>query len=215
MYRDFNIGTAKPTKNDQIKINYHVIDVADPWEGFSAVVFKRLANTAINNIAEQGKLPIMVGGTGLYIDSVLFDFSFMPAGEPKLRAQLSKLSLEELLQVINHRRLDLTGIDVHNKRRLVRLIESEGNLPLKKPLRKNTLIIGLKLPRSKLRQRIEKRTDLMFKKGLKYEVEELSQRYGWDSEPMKGIGYREFKNYFDEQQSLAETKRRIVSQPKI
>src|SRR5665213_1747042 len=71
VYKGFNIGTAKPTPEDQKLIRHHLLDVTTPDEGFSAAVFKRLANEAINDIQNRGKLPIMVGGTGLYIDSVI------------------------------------------------------------------------------------------------------------------------------------------------
>jgi tRNA dimethylallyltransferase len=210
VYRDFNIGTAKPTVAEQKEVKYHLIDVVDPIEGFSAAVFKQMASGAITDILHRSNLPIMVGGTGLYLDSVLFDFSFMPAGDLKLRTKLSSMSIKDLLTIINNKKLDLRGIDLRNKRRLVRLIESEGKLPTKNPLRKNTLVIGLKIPRAQLRENIKKRSELMFRSGLKYEVKELKERYGWEVEPMKGIGYREFKNYFESNQSLAETKRKII-----
>src|SRR5579884_573827 len=77
VYREFDIGTAKPTLQDQELIRHHLLDVADPKVGFNAVLFQRLAKNAIADIAARQKLPIMVGGTGLYIDSVLYDYSFL------------------------------------------------------------------------------------------------------------------------------------------
>src|SRR3989344_7153793 len=122
VYKNFNIGTAKPTVAEQQEMPHHIIDIADPTQGFSAAIYKILATQAIKDIAARGKLPIMVGGTGLYIDSVLFDFSFMASGDPKQRAVLQKKSNEELIILLGQKQIDLTGIDIHNKRRLIRLI---------------------------------------------------------------------------------------------
>src|ERR1022692_2160288 len=79
--REVNIGTAKPTPKQQAMVAHHLLDVVGPDEDFTAAVFKRLANEAIDDIASRGKLPIMVGGTGLYVDGVIYDFGFLPAAE--------------------------------------------------------------------------------------------------------------------------------------
>lgn len=210
VYPGFNVGTAKPSKAEQTEVPHHLIDVADPKKGFSAAAYKTLAIKTIENVSNSGKLPIMVGGAGLYIDAVLYDFSFLPAGDEKERQLLNQKTIIELLEIIKNKKYSLDGIDTHNKRRLVRLIESKGKRPKQKGLRSETLVIGLQPPKARLRTNIERRVENMFARGLKKEVAELARAYGWEAEPMKGIGYREFRGYFEGQYSLAETKRKIT-----
>lgn len=210
VYRGFDVGSAKPSPEEQRRVRHHLLDVADPRDGFSAVLFKRLANQAITDINARGRLPIMVGGTGLYVDSVIYDYSFLPASDPALRTELNKLSLQQLHERASQLELTTAGIDARNKRRVVRLIENNGQLPTKRELRANTLTLGIQTVRDDLRQRIEHRVDAMLAAGLESEVKELVERYGWEVEAMKGIGYREWQPYFSDQQSLAVTRQRIV-----
>ena len=210
VYKHFDIGTAKPSSHEQAMVPYHLLDVAEPAEGFSAVVFKRLARKAIGSISARGKLPILVGGTGLYIDSVIFDYGFLPPSDPALRAELKAVELPELLARAKKLRLDTTGIDLRNKRRIIRLIENNGVRPSKQSLRENTLILGLSISRDELSAKIEQRVDAMISMGLEGEVRSLAETYGWEAEPMKGIGYREWKAYFAGTQTLAETRAQII-----
>jgi tRNA dimethylallyltransferase len=210
VYKGFDIGTAKPSAFEQAEVPHHLLDVADPTEGFSAVLFQKLAQQAIADITNRGKLPIMVGGTGLYIDSVIYDYSFAPAPDPALRAELNRLSLEELLKKAKELELDTSTIDTRNKRRIIRLIENDGHLPSRQELRENTLVLGIAVPRDELKERIESRTDTMLTAGLEHEVRALAEQYGWDAEPMKGIGYASWKAYFEGTQSLVETRQSII-----
>lgn len=210
VYRDFNIGTAKPSTEERRAIPHHLLDVADPTVGFSAAVFQRLANEAIEDIVSRGKLPILVGGTGLYVDSVIFDYSFLPPSEPELRRQLNALSVPELLEYAGGLKLDTSSIDIRNKRRIIRLIENNGQLPTKGILRSSTVILGVSVQREVLQERVEARVNAMLAAGLEEEVRSLAQTYGWEVEPMKGIGYREWREYFAGSQTLEETKRRII-----
>lgn len=210
VYRGFDIGTAKPTLAERRRVPHHLLDIADPAEGFSAPEFKWRALAVIADIAQRGKLPILVGGTGLYIDSVLFDYSFLPAGQAGQREELNRLTLEKLLELAKSLKLDTAQIDTRNKRRVVRLIETNGRLPVQKPLRPRTLIIGATIYRELLQKQVEQRVDTMLAGGLENEVRQLSEHYGWNVEPMKGIGYREFKDYFAGSQDLAQTRERII-----
>ena len=210
VYRDFNIGTAKPTAEECALVPHHLLDVADPREGFSAVVFQRLAKEAIADITARGRLPIMVGGTGLYIDSVLYDYSFLPPSDPELRDELNAMSLEEVLKRADDMELDVTGIDLRNKRRVIRLIENNGVRPDRQELRGNTLVLGIAVEREELRARVTARVDAMLAAGLENEVRRLSETYGWEAEPMKGIGYREWQEIFAGSQNLDETRERII-----
>lgn len=208
--REVNIGTAKPTAEERREVPHHLLDIVGPCDDFTAAVFKRLALKAIDDIAGRGKLPILVGGTGLYIDGVIYDFDFLPAGDPGQREELNRLSVAKLLKKIEYSKLDLTDIDTRNKRRLIRLIETKGRRPTRKALRDNTLIIGLKTPREEIERRVIKRLDAMLTAGLEDEVRGLSGRYGWDCEALKGIGYAQWRGYFEGTQSLPETRGKII-----
>lgn len=211
VYKDFNIGTAKPKVEDRTAIKHHLIDVADPCAGFSAAEYKHLALVAIQETVQRGKLPILVGGTGLYVDSILFDYSFLPPASPEIRVYLNSLSTDALLAETKRRHISTAGIDVHNKRRLIRLLETDGSRPSKSTMRKNTLVIGIRTSSDILREHIVNRVDTMIAAGLGNEVIALAQKYGWDVEPMKGIGYREFYEYFNGSQTFEQTRDRIIS----
>jgi tRNA dimethylallyltransferase len=210
VYKGFDIGTAKPSIAEQALVPHHLLNVADPAKGFSAVVFQKLANEAIQDIISRGKLPFLVGGTGLYIDSVIFDYGFLPPSSPGLRAELNALSLDAVLAKARELGLDTTDIDLGNKRRVIRLIENNGLRPTKKELRENTIMLGLSVPRDELQAKIEQRVDAMLATGLEQEVRVLANKYGWDAEPMKGVGYYQWKEFFEGSQTLDETRTKII-----
>ncbi len=210
VYRGFDIGTAKPTVADRARVPHHLLDVADPKEGFSAVLFQRLANEAIAAIESRGRLPILVGGTGLYIDSVLYSYSFLPPSDPALRKTLHAMTLEQVVARANELGLGTSGIDVRNKRRVIRLIENNGVRPTKQELRERTVILGLSVPRDELQNRVVQRVDAMLAAGLQDEVKHLAETFGWDAEPMKGVGYWQWREYFAGSQTLAETRAKII-----
>lgn len=215
VYRGFDIGTAKPTAEERAAVPHHLLDIAEPVAGFSAVEFQKQAWRAINDITGRGKLPILVGGTGLYIDSVLYDYRFLPAPPAGMREELNARTLHQLQCQAAEAGLDTAGIDMNNKRRVVRLIENNGLRPTKGSLRERTLVLGITVDRSHLRQRVEQRVDTMLAAGLEAEVRHLSEMYGWEAEPMKGIGYREWRPYFEPRpelkQDLHQTRERIVA----
>lgn len=208
--REVNIGTAKPSEAERTEIPHHLLDVVEPCGDFTAAVFKRLANRAISDIAGRGKLPVMVGGTGLYVDGVLYDFSFLPGGGQQRRVELNALKIPQLLEMVKRQKIDLSGVDTANKRRLIRLLETGGARPEKAVMRPNTLVIGLKISRTQLRANIEQRVERMCRRGLRPEVTALVGKYDWDCEGLRGIGYREWRDYFEGRQSLRQTKVKIV-----
>lgn len=210
VYPGFTVGTAKPSALEQAKVPHHMIDVADPAEGYSAAIYKGAALAAIENITEIGRLPILVGGTGLYVDSVLYNYSFLPKPENQNREHLNSMTLEQLLTYARNKGLSTEAIDVRNKRRLIRLIENDGKLPSKAPIRPNTLILGLRIPPEELDGRIVKRVDKMFEAGLADEVLSLAAQYGWDIEPMKGVGYKEFQQFASSEHSLEQVRESII-----
>lgn len=205
-----DIGTAKPSPLERSEITHHLIDIVEPCADFSAAAFKRLATSTISEVSSRGKLPVMVGGTGLYIDSVIFDYSFLPSPSIQLRDELNLLKIEELLARINNLGYSLEDIDIRNKRRLIRLIETEGKRPQQQKMRPNTLVIGMTRNRQELEARIVHRVEEMIEHGLEHEVRILSEKYGWDCEALKGIGYQEWRLYFEGSQNLEQTKERII-----
>lgn len=212
--REVSIGTAKPPAEDQALVPHHLIDVVGPDEDFTAAVFKRLAVAVIADITSRGKLPIMVGGTGLYIDGVLFDYGFLDAGDRAAREALSALSNDQLLAKISQQGIELGDVDVRNKRRLIRLLETNGAVPSRQAMRANTLVLGLQTDRTQLDQRITDRVDAMIAEGLEAEVRGLVERYGWGCEALKGVGYSQWKPYFLGAASLAETRAKIIKATK-
>lgn len=208
--RGVNIGTAKPSSKDLKLVPHHLLDVVGPDEDFTAAVFKRLANDAIADIATRAKLPIMVGGTGLYIDGVIYDFNFLPAGDRSARQALNDLSIVQLLERIKALGIELGNIDIRNKRRLIRLIETNGAQPTRQNLRQGTLILGLKTDPDVLKQRVTERVDGMLRAGLEAEVRALVERYGWDCEALKGVGYAQWRGYFFGTETLEQTRQKII-----
>lgn len=193
IYRGMDIGTAKPSQEDQLAIPHHVLDVVDPDQSFSAAEFKKLAEMAIIDIVSRGKVPVMVGGTGLYVDSVVFDYKFgVPANE-RQRTHLNTLSTEKLQQICSENNID-TPINSSNKRHLIRAIELGGLINHKKVIRNNTIVVGISTDREILRKRIEQRAQIMIQQGILEEVKREGELYGWDGEAMKGNIYRVFKD---------------------
>ena len=214
VYKHFDIGTGKPTITQQKAVKHHLLDVRQATDGFNAPMFKQMAQQAIKDIQKQDKLPILVGGTGLYIDSLLYDFGFLPSTSGDDREVLNQKTITELLELASSRKIDLADIDIRNKRRIIRAIEAGGQKPTKKPLRSNSLIVGINPKPEELDMRIEQRVDRMLAAGLEKEVEQLAKKYGWEAEPMKGIGYREWQTYFAGGQTLEQTRARIISSTK-
>lgn len=208
--REANIGSAKPTAAEQALVPHHLLDVAGPDEDFTAAVFKDSANQAIADIAGRGKLPIMVGGTGLYVDGVIYDYGFLPQGDRAARQELNQLSNQELLARIDAAGIQLGDVDIRNKRRLIRLLETNGQQPTKQSLRPNTVLIGLTTDRAQLEARIIARTDAMMAAGLEAEVADLADRYGWDCEALKGISYAQWKDYFLGADTRDQVRQKII-----
>lgn len=205
VYRGMDIGTAKPSKEDRLKVRHHLLDVVSPDQAFTAAEFKRIATEAIGAIISKGRLPVMVGGTGLYIDTVLFDFKFGPAANPKLRQELSGLSIEQLQDKLKQEGLALP-FNERNPRHLIRVLETGGIISARRSLRLNTLVMGLERSKEDLRHRIEERVDVMIDSGLVNEAERLSKKYGWQAEALQTPGYKALKQYIEGEISLDEAK---------
>jgi tRNA-2-methylthio-N6-dimethylallyladenosine synthase len=215
IYKGMDIGTAKPK---EVKgIPQYLIDIVSPSDDFNVALFKQEATKKINEIIEKGKTPILVGGTGLYIKSIVenLDFPQVKADE-KLRNKLEKKNNEKLFEMYSE--LDKEGaklIDKNNKRRLIRAIEV--SLSLKEPFFKerkkepiyDVLQLGIKIDKDELEERIRKRVDKMIKQGLEKEVKKLYKKYGFNVYPMQTIGYREWEDYFNKKENLENTIEKI------
>jgi tRNA dimethylallyltransferase len=205
-----DIGTSKPSKIDRAQVRHHLLDIIGPETQFSAAKFKQLADQSIEEIQARGKLPIMAGGSGLYIDSVIYDYSFKSTSQAGLREHLNKLSIGELLEIIKTDKISTKDVDIKNKRRLIRLIETKGEQSKKKSITDGILIIGLKTDRDELKEKMENRLDVMIESGLIDEVKKLEEMYGWESPALSAVGYREWKGYFVGLESLEIVKQKIL-----
>ncbi len=212
--RELNIGTAKPSQADRQQVPHHLLDIVAPCQDFNAAQFKDLALQHIRQIQQRRAIPILTGGTGLYIDSVLFDYSFAPPADEAIRQQYNAMTRKDLLLLAEKKKLNTSSIDIRNKRRIIRLLETNGAQPNKKALRADTLVIGVEIDRAELYQRIEQRVHQMIEQGLEAEVRQLVDRYGWDCEGLKGIGYREWQPYLAGSVNLEEVTQAIIRSTK-
>lgn len=208
VYRRMDIGSAKPTRAQMERVRHHLIDVAEPDESFSLGRFALMAKQAIQNANATGNLPVMAGGTGQYVMSILQGWN-VPSVEadPNLRRELENLldsggldALAERLSALDP--LALESVDARNPRRLVRAIERAsagyrtGANPRRTPPAFAFLTIGLHMERPELYRRIDERVERMVEAGLVKEVESLLESgIGADMPSMSGIGYREIAEH--------------------
>ncbi|MFT8393499.1 MAG: tRNA (adenosine(37)-N6)-dimethylallyltransferase MiaA [Liquorilactobacillus ghanensis] len=217
VYRGLDIGTAKATAAEQAQVKHHLIDILDPAEPFSVAAFIKECQQKIEQIARQAKLPIIVGGTGFYLQALLDNFQLggQPADpDPKIRQQwrdfAAKHGQQQLWEALA--RIDPTAaqkIPPANQRRVIRALEvyqltgekfsCQADLPQPKY---DPLILGLNVDRQLLYQRINQRVDLMLKQGLLPEARWLFDQGGTALPAGKGIGYKELFPYFAGQCSL-------------
>lgn len=209
VYRHLDIGTAKPDKKDKVLIPHYLLDVSDPDEIFTAAMFKQLAQEAIEEIISRNKVPILVGGTGLYIDSILFDYKFGSPPDPEFRKKLNKLDLQQLQDLCRQQKIELPENE-QNKRHLIRTIETHGVINDPKKIRDNTIVVGISTDRDTLRQRISKRFDKMISLGVIDETKKIKERYGLDHEPMKGNIYEVIGEMIKGKINLDEAKELVI-----
>ncbi len=206
IYKDMIIGTASPSQDERRIVKHHLLNVIDPLHPISAAEFKQLCTQAIKKIQDNSKIPFLVGGSGLYIDSVIYNYSFND--DEKGRQELKELSIEELKAIINKTKIPMP-INNKNPRHLISAITNNGIFNDKKII-DNCLIIGIKADNELIKENIRQRINSMFEKGLEDEARSLSKKYGWESEPMKSIGYREFRQYFEGKSTINEVKTNLI-----
>ena len=223
VYKGLNIGSAKITEDEMDGVKHYLIDVLEPTDDFDIYTFKQMAEKAIEEIYAKGKVPIIVGGTGFYIQSVLYDVDFEETEvDMEYRKELEELAkingneyVHEMLEEVDPEYA--AGIHPNNLKRVIRALEfyHENNIPLSKHNAEqnenespyNFAYYVLNDDRDVLYDRINKRVDLMFDKGLVDEVKAL----GLDNtnQSMQGIGYKEVLEYLKGELSLEETKELI------
>ena len=208
VYRGMNIGTAKPSLEEQQEVSHWGLDLVDPGDPFSVSQFKGYTRQKIKEIRSRGNIPFLVGGTGLYIDSVIFDFQFGAKYSKEKRANLQEMTISELQQYCVNHDVALPE-NSKNKRYLIRAIERAGKKPsgLEVPL-SNTIVVGITTGKQLLRQRITDRAKKMFKDGVVEETIGLANNAGWCNEAMTGNVYPIIKKLIekeiDEDQAIRE-----------
>ncbi len=218
IYRGLDIGSGKITKEEMQGIRHYLIDTKDPFEDYSVAEFQKEARFLIDKIAADNRLPIIVGGTGLYIKAVLYDYEF---NEEVIKDEeyddLSNEEIYEILKKVDPKCLD--KIHINNRKRLIRALniyhKTNKGISAIKDAQKHemiydALIISLTSSREELYQRIDKRVDMMFEKGLEKEVETLLKKgLTFEHKALSAIGYRQFKDYFEGKITLDEVKELI------
>ena len=219
VYRGLDIGSGKITKREMMGIPHHLLDVTNPKRTYTASQYKHDAQKALGQIAKKRKTPIVVGGTGLYIDALLGNIQ-IPEVKPcgKLRRQLVIKTTAELFVILQ--KLDpkrSKTIDKHNPRRLIRAIEIAKSLGHVPPIDKrrsllsigNVLWVGLTLPEKELRLNIHKRLVKRLKTGMVKEVKKLRKSLSWKRLESFGLEYRYVAQYLQGKITKEEMVRRI------
>ena len=210
VYCGMNIGTAKPSLGEQQVVPHWGLDLVDPGDSFSASQFKDYACQKIKEIRSRGNIPFLVGGTGLYIDSVIFDFQFGAKSNEDKRCDLQEMTVSELQQYCANHNI-LLPENSKNKRYLVRAIERADEKPsrLEVPLN-NTIVVGITTDKQLLKQRITDRAKKMFKDGVVEETIELANNSGWCNEAMTGNVYPIIKKLIEKEIDEDQTIREFI-----
>ncbi|PID33120.1 tRNA (adenosine(37)-N6)-dimethylallyltransferase MiaA [Candidatus Saccharibacteria bacterium] len=210
IYKGMDIGTAKPSRAEQSEVVHWGLDLVEPNQKFSVADFKQYAENKIVEIRQKGKTPILVGGSGLYIDSLIFDFQFGPPADEKLRQSLEEKTVNDLKSYCIKNNIPLPE-NSNNKRYLVRTIEQKtiNNSRNQRPIN-NCFVVGITTSKKNLRHRIESRADKIFSSGVINEAISLAENYGWEGEAMTGNIYRLIKQHLDGEYDFEELKRRFV-----
>lgn len=226
VYRYMDVGTAKITAEEMQGVPHHLIDVLEPSEDFNVFLFKEMAEKALENIYKKGKIPVVTGGTGFYIQALLYDINFDDTdADSDFRTEMYRLAEEKgneyvhgLLKEVDP--VSASEIHFNNIKRVIRALEYHNQTGKKisehnEEQRQNEspynfLYLVLNDDREKLYERINKRVDLMFENGLTKEVDRLIEMgCHLDMTSMKAIGYREFFDYYDGNADLSMVRENI------
>lgn len=211
IYKDMNIGTAKPDQQEMQGIKHYLLDFVEPNQRYSVADYKKDAENAIEDILQKGKVPIIVGGTGLYVDSLIYgieypNIEFDENYRKELERRVEKEGLEKLYE--KAKKIDpqaMKKISRNDQKRILRVLEiynATGKTKTEQEIesRKNEVkydyrVFAINMDREKLYDRINKRVDIMIQKGLIEEVENLLKKYNEFPTAMQGLGYKEVVEY--------------------
>lgn len=209
VYKGMDIGTAKPTAEEQRRVPHWGIDLVDPDKPFSAADFKQYALQKIEEIRSRGAVPFLVGGTGLYVDSVVFDFEFGPVADEGKRSELETLSIEALIEYCLKNNVKLPE-NKYNKRYLIRAIERK-NISEKRSFtpKEYSIIVGIATEKTDLQARIATRAEEIVSNVVVNEASELYSHYDKNHEAMSANVYPIIWDYIESRITLEEAKRRF------
>ncbi len=213
IYKDMDIGTAKPTKEEMQGIKHYLLDFVSPEERYSVAQYKQDAKAAIKEIIAKGKIPIIVGGTGLYIDSLIYEIEYSDIKiDENYRKELEKMAedkgLDELYKIaMQIDPIAMEKISPNDKKRIMRVLEiykSTGKTKTqqeeesrKNPVEYDYKVFAINWNREILYERINKRVDIMIKQGLIEEVKNILKKYDKFPTAMQGLGYKEVVDYIN------------------
>lgn len=226
VYRHMDIGSAKVTKQEMNGVPHHLIDVLEPWEDFNVAVFQAMAKQALSGVYRRGHVPIVAGGTGFYIQALLYDIDFTQTTEdPAFRREMEEkagregpMAIHALLREVDPRAAD--AIHANNVKRVIRALEFNRQTGMRisdhneaerqKESAFDSYYYVLTTDRPALYERIDRRVDQMMEQGLVGEVERLrAMGCRRDMVSMQGLGYKEILSYLDGEISLDEAVRII------
>ena len=225
IYKEMNIGTAKVTKEEMQGIKHYMLSFVSPEKRYSVSAFKKDAENAIKEILAKGKIPIIVGGTGLYIDSLIYGIEFQEEEiDNEYREHLNKIAEEQGLHKLYEeaKRIDpeaMQKISANDRKRIIRVLEifhktGKTKTELEKESRMkeipyNYKVYAVTMDREKLYKRIEQRVDKMIEKGLIEEVKSILEKYSTFPTAMQGLGYKEVVEYIENKISKEEMIEKI------
>lgn len=225
IYKDMNIGTAKVTKEEMQGIKHYLVDFVSPDKRYSVAEYKKDATMAIEEILAKGKTPIVVGGTGLYVDSLIYDIEYQDIKiDEEYRAELEKIAEEEGLQKLYEMAKEVDSeaikkVSANDKKRIMRILEiykATGKNKTQQEIesRKNKVkydykVFAIDMERSLLYERINKRVDIMMEQGLVEEVKMLLKKYKTFPTAMQGLGYKEVVAYINNEYTKEEMVEKI------
>ena len=224
IYKEMDIGTAKPTEEEKQGIKHYMIDIISPNERYSVADYKIQAKKAIKEIISKGKTPIVVGGTGLYIDSLIYEIEypnieFDEEYRNEIETRVSKEGLEKIYEeakIIDPKAIE--KISPNDKKRIIRILEiyhatGKNKTDQEKESRKKEVefdykVYAISWDREVLYERINKRVDIMLEEGLVKEVEAINKKYNQFPTAMQGLGYKEVVQYLNKECSYEEMETR-------
>jgi len=211
IYKGLSVGTAKPTRSEQKGIKHYGFDIVEPDEAFSAAAFQELAKHWISDIQGRGKLPIVCGGTGLYVDGLLFNYQFGKKADLQRRKELESYSTEQLWDYCKEHNIVLPE-NYKNKRYVIRAIEQSGiNTAKSDQLAYKAIVVGIAPEKAELRERIEKRTERMLSNIVVKEATETANRYGWEIPGLSGNIYPVIHQLIKGEITKAEAAKKAIT----